>query len=153
MRVSLERLTPLIPVLLCLALVPTPVLGQPSDPNATAMDVPSTAVAFAPASARQVARFFISAERIQIGTQPPQRLRSRDSLRNGAIVGAVIGAVAFGAVAAALCRAYQEEGGASCVPDTLRFAAIGGAIGTGAGLAIDAARSYRSVTLRLAIRF
>ena len=31
-------------------------------------------------------------------------------------------------LAAALCHAYQEEGGASCVPDTLRFAAIGGAI-------------------------
>jgi hypothetical protein len=44
----------------------------------------------------------------------------------------------FGAFAAALCNTYQEEGGASCLPDTFRFAAIGGAIGAGAGLAIDA---------------
>jgi hypothetical protein len=78
---------------------------------------------------------------------------SRDSLANGAIIGAVIGVATFGAFAAALCHAYQEEGSASCVPDTLRFAAIGGAIGVGAGLAIDAARTDRSVTVRIAIRF
>jgi len=47
-----------------------------------------------------------------------QRLGSRDSLRNGAIIGAVIGAAAFGAFAAVLCNAYQEEDGASCLPDT-----------------------------------
>ena len=87
------------------------------------------------------------------GTFGQQRVRSRDSLRNGAIIGTVIGAAAFGAFAAALCNAYQEEGGGSCLPDALRFGAIGGAIGAGAGLAIDAARSHRSVTVRYAIRF
>jgi hypothetical protein len=81
------------------------------------------------------------------------RVGSRDSLRNGAIIGAVIGAAASGTLAATLCRAFQEKGGASCVPDTLRFAAIGGAIGAGAGLAIDAARTDRGVTVRLAISF
>jgi hypothetical protein len=87
------------------------------------------------------------------GTFGQQRVRSRDSLRNGAIIGTVIGAAAFGAFSAALCNAYQEEGGGSCLPDTLRFAAVGGAIGAGAGLAIDAARSQRSVSVRYAIRF
>jgi len=87
------------------------------------------------------------------GTFGQQRVRQRDSLRNGAIIGTVIGAAAFGAFAAALCNAYQEEGVDSCLPDTLRFAAIGGAIGAGAGLAIDALRSHRSVTVRWAIRF
>ena len=82
-----------------------------------------------------------------------QRVRSRDSLRNGAIIGTVIGAAAAGAFASALCHAYQEEGGRTCVPGTLRFAAIGGAIGAGAGLAIDAARSQRGVTVRFAVRF
>jgi hypothetical protein len=82
-----------------------------------------------------------------------QSLGARDSLKNGAIIGTVIGAAAFGAFAAALCHAYQEEGGASCLRDTLRFAAIGGAIGAGAGLAIDAARSHRGVTVRFAVRF
>ena len=82
-----------------------------------------------------------------------QRLGSRDSLKNGAILGTVIGAAAFGVFAAALCNAYQEEDGASCLPDTLRFAAIGGAIGAGTGLAIDAVRSDRGVTVRLTVRF
>lgn len=87
------------------------------------------------------------------GTFAQQPVRSRDSLRNGTIIGTVIGAAAFGAFAAVLCNAYQEEGSGSCLPDTLRFAAIGGAIGAGAGLAIDAARSQSGVTVRFVIRF
>jgi hypothetical protein len=82
-----------------------------------------------------------------------QRARSRDPLRNGAIIGTVIGGVALGAFALTLCKAYQEEGGGSCLPGTLRFVAIGGALGAGTGLAIDAARSQRGVTVRFAIRF
>lgn len=78
---------------------------------------------------------------------------SRDSLKNGAIIGALIGAAGLGILAATLCHAYQEDGGASCVPDTLRFAAIGAGIGAGAGLAVDVARHHRVVTVRLAIRF
>jgi hypothetical protein len=148
-----RQVIPLILAMLCLALIPTPVLGQPSDQTATGVDVPSAAVAFVPVTARLVPRFTVSAERIQVSAEPPQHVGSRDSLRNGAIFGAVIGAVALGAIAATLCHAYREEGGASCVPDTLRFAAIGGAIGTGAGLAIDAARSQRGVTVRFAITF
>jgi hypothetical protein len=86
-------------------------------------------------------------------TPAQQRRASRDSLGNGAIVGALIGAAAFGAFGAVLCHSFQEEDGPSCVPDTFRFAAIGGAIGTGAGLAIDAARSRRGVTVRFVISF
>lgn len=82
-----------------------------------------------------------------------QRVRSRDPLKNGAIIGTVIGGAALGAFALGLCKAYQEEAGASCVPGTLRFVAIGGALGAGTGLAIDAARSQRGVTVRFAIRF
>jgi len=141
-----RRAASLIPVLLCLALTPIPVRAQPSVRSATA-------VPFVPATVRPVPDFSVSAERIQINAPPQQRAGSRDSLRNGAILGAVIGAVAFGASAAIVCKAYQEKGGASCVPDTLRFAAIGGAIGAGAGLAIDAARTDRGVTVRLAISF
>ena len=87
------------------------------------------------------------------GTFNQQGVRPRDSLANGAVIGAVIGAAAFSVFAAILCKAYQEEGGASCLPDTLRFAAIGGAIGGGVGLAIDAARSQRRITVRIAVRF
>jgi hypothetical protein len=143
---TMASLTSLIAVPLCLALTSTPVLARPSVRTATV--VPS-----ASATGGEVSRLSVLAERIQTNTPPPQRVGSRDSLRNGAIIGAVIGAVAFGAIAATLCHAYQEDGGPSCVPDTLRFAAIGGAVGTGAGLAVDAARSNRRVTVRLTIRF
>jgi hypothetical protein len=78
--------------------------------------------------------------------------RSRAVRRNGAVVGAVIGAVALGAFAGTLCHAYREKGGASCTPDAIRFAAIGGAIGLGAGTAIDVARSS-SPMARLSIAF
>jgi hypothetical protein len=143
---SMALIPSVIPVLLCLALVPAPVLAQSSVRSATAAP-------FVPPAVRRVPRFSVSAEPLQINPATQQRVGARDSLRNGAVIGAVIGAAAFGAVAAILCHAYQEEGGPSCVPDTLRFAAIGGAVGAGAGLAIDAARTDRGVTVRLAIRF
>jgi hypothetical protein len=143
---SMASLLSLIPVLLCLALIPAPVLAQSSVRSATAVRI-------VPPTVRQVLRFSVSADRIQANAPAHRRVGSRDSLRNGAVIGAVIGAVAAGAFAATLCNAYQEKGGASCVPDTLRFAAIGGAIGTGAGLAIDAARTDRGLTVRLAISF
>jgi hypothetical protein len=57
------------------------------------------------------------------------------------VIGAVIGAAGFGAFAATICHVHRETGGPSCVPDAVRFAAIGGAIGLGAGIAIDVARS------------
>jgi hypothetical protein len=53
-----------------------------------------------------------------------------------------------------ICNVYQEEGGASCLSDTLRVAAIGAAIGTGAGVAVDAALTRNAgVTVRIAVRF
>jgi hypothetical protein len=90
---------------------------------------------------------------VRTDTVGRQSLGARDSLRNGVIIGTVMGAAAFGAFAAALCNAHQAEGDPGCLPDALRFGAIGGAIGAGAGLAIDAARNLRGVTLRFAIRF
>jgi hypothetical protein len=99
---------------------------------------------------RPVDRF---AGTVRIDAFAQQRTVSGDSLRNGAIIGTVIGAAAFGAFAAALCNAYREQGGPSCLSDTLRFGAIGGAVGAGAGLAIDAARNQRGVTVRFAVRF
>jgi hypothetical protein len=86
--------------------------------------------------------------------QPAQRGSSRDSLKNGAIIGAVVGAAGAGALAALICNLYQEEGGASCLPDTLRVAAIGAAIGIGAGVAVDAALTRNDgVTVRIKVRF
>ena len=123
---------------------------------ASLMVAPSAAAQSASTSSSgmsNVGRTVWLADGVTSGNLSRQRVASRDSLSNGAIIGAVIGGVAIGAFAAAVCKAYQEEGGASCLPDTFRFAAIGAAIGTGAGLAIDAARNDRRVTVRFAIRF
>lgn len=86
--------------------------------------------------------------------QPAQRGSSRDTLKNGAVIGAVVGAVGLGALGAFICNLYQEEGGASCLPDALRGAAIGAAIGTGAGVAVDAAFTrHGGVTVRIGVTF
>jgi hypothetical protein len=77
---------------------------------------------------------------------------SRDSLKNGVIIGAVVGAVAAGVFGAVLCNALQEPGDPSCLTGTLRIAAFGAAVGAGGGLAVDAALSRRS-GLRVAVGF
>ena len=90
-----------------------------------------------------------------VGTaQPAPRTSSRDTLKNGALIGAVAGAVGAGAFGALICHLYQQDGGASCWPDALRGAAIGAAIGTGTGFAIDAALTRRpGVAVRVGVAF
>lgn len=84
----------------------------------------------------------------------PQRGRPRDSLKNGTVIGAVVGAAALGGLAAVVCKAYQEPRGPSCLKDTLRLGAVGAAIGAGAGLVVDAALSRRpGVRVSVGIRF
>ena len=121
--------------------------------------------AWRPVSAQQATptapSLFFPADGIVAGAQPAARASTRDSLKNGGIVGAIAGAVTLGAVAAVICNLYQEEGGASCLPDTLRGVAIGTAIGAGVGVAVDAVRHRHSaavprdtaVTVRIAIKF
>ena len=76
---------------------------------------------------------------------------SRDSLANGTLIGAAIGAAALGVFGGLLCKASQEPTGPSCVGDTFRIAAIGAAIGAGAGVAIDAALT-RQGGVRVSVR-
>lgn len=137
---------------LCLVLVPSSVLGQASRPNAVAHDVAPAAAA----GGLRAARSSTPPDSIKAnGFFRSQRGASRDSLKNGGILGASIGAAAFGSLAAILCRAYQEEDGPSCVPDTVKFAAIGGALGAGIGLAVDAVRTdgRPGVSWRITVRF
>jgi hypothetical protein len=62
--------------------------------------------------------------------------------------------VGLGAFGALLCHLYREEGGASCLPDTLRVAAIGAAVGAGAGVAVDAAFTRNAgVAVRVGVKF
>jgi hypothetical protein len=97
-------------------------------------------------------RFSVSGESVRVVSPAPQRAASSDSLRNGAVIGAAVGATVLAGLAATICHVQQERGGPSCVPDSLRFAAIGGAIGLGAGIAIDVAHSSGPM-IRLSIAF
>ncbi len=102
----------------------------------------------------EVQRRSLGADELVGMAQPAQRGSSRDSFKNGAIIGAVVGAAGLGVLGAFICNLYQEEGGASCLPDTLRGAAIGAAIGTGAGVAVDAALNGQAgVTVRIGVKF
>ena len=96
----------------------------------------------------------LAVERLVGIPQPAQRRSSRDTLKNGAIIGAIAGAAGLGALGGFICHLYQEEGDASCWSDTLRLAAIGAAIGTGAGITVDAALSRHSgVAVRVGVAF
>jgi hypothetical protein len=86
--------------------------------------------------------------------QPARRQISRDPLKNGALIGAIAGAAGLGAFGGLICHLYQEEGDASCWSDSLRLAAIGAAIGTGAGIIVDAALTrHAGVAVRVGVRF
>lgn len=126
-----------------------------SAPTITAQEEAQTATAsaFVPPRVVEAQPRSLTANEVLGIAQPAQR-GSRDTLRNGAIIGAVVGAVGLGVVAALICNLYQEEGGASCLRDTLRGAAIGTAIGIGAGVAVDAAFTrHAGVTVRIGVTF
>jgi hypothetical protein len=62
----------------------------------------------------------------------------RDSLANGAIIGAIVGGVAMGAFGAWICVMTGEEGDPPCWSGILRIGALGAGIGAAAGAGIDA---------------
>lgn len=76
---------------------------------------------------------------------------SRDSLKNGAVIGAIVGAVALGGLGAAVCNSFREPTDPGCLGSTLRIAAVGAAIGLGAGVAVDAALTHNAGA-RVAVR-
>lgn len=86
---------------------------------------------------------------------PPQSSRSRDSLKNGAIIGAVVGAAALGGFGLFLCHALDDTGGdPNCFPGVLAIAAVGAGIGVGAGVGIDALLVRRAgPVVRVHVRF
>jgi hypothetical protein len=106
-----------------------------------------------PEEGRHTQRLLVSSELVRADDLlAQQHTASRDSLGNGAVIGAAVGAAALGGLAATVCYVHRERGGPSCLPDALRFAAIGGAIGLGAGVAIDLARNSGPM-VRLSIAF
>jgi len=84
-------------------------------------------------------RLIISDSAISAGLErlPPAQ-SSRDSLKNGMIIGTVIGAIAMGAFAGWLCHELQEPGEPTCWRSVPIGALYGAAIGVAAGAGIDA---------------
>ena len=64
--------------------------------------------------------------------------RDRDSVKNGAIIGAVVGAASLGGFGLFLCEALREPGNPPCWRGALAVAGIGAGIGAAAGAGIDA---------------
>lgn len=64
-----------------------------------------------------------------------------DSVKNGALIGAVVGGVALGGFVSWLCNMLQEPSDPSCVPASLLYAGVGAGIGAAAGAGIDALAS------------
>jgi hypothetical protein len=106
-------------------------------------------------TARQLARA-LDAETIPARARFAQAQPVRnDSLKNGALIGAIIGAAALGAFAWFLVSTDEACG---CKADILRGAALGAGIGAGIGVGVDALLDRRSLPalhpgLRLAFTF
>jgi hypothetical protein len=73
-----------------------------------------------------------------LSQSPPVATEPRDSLKNGVIIGAAIGAGALGGFGLWICQMLKEPGDPSCWPGTLAIAGIGAGIGAAAGAGIDA---------------
>ena len=145
--------TPLL-LLLCLAVLPKDGRGQQlitARPERVAADReldPSRSPVF---DAESLSR---AASTIADDGEHAARVRARDSWSNGILIGAIAGAALLGTVGGIICHLEQEQGGPSCVPDLIRIAAIGGGIGAGAGLAVDAAlTAHPGVTIGVRVRF
>ncbi len=98
-------------------------------------------------------RLRLTAGEVTEAPQPAQTAPRRDSLKNGVLIGAAVGAIALGGFGAFVCNALQEPGDPGCLGDTLRIAAVGAAIGAGAGLAVDAVLDRGGVRVSIGVRF
>ena len=154
MLIDSRRLIASLIVPLWLFVLPSAAVAQTGAQKPLSMDRPLAASALVSPVALALERPSLSVRALTGSAQQPPRVGSRDSLRNGAIIGAIIGAVALGGFGAVVCKVQQEPGGPSCLTDTLRVAALGAAIGAGAGLAVDAARIQRGgLRVSVSIKF
>ncbi len=69
---------------------------------------------------------------------------TRDSVKEGLVIGAVAGGVAAGLFGTVLCHALKEPGDPSCWTGVLTIGALGAGIGAAAGAGIDALLSESS---------
>lgn len=146
MRIHLRQLMTTSFVLFALLVMPRDAIAQAGAPKPITIAERVAAVRVYPAVAKPDRNVGESFRRRQ-AAQPV----GRDSLKNGAVIGAIVGAVALGGFGAAICNALREPSDPGCLAGTLRIAAAGAAIGAGAGVAVDAALTHNTGA-RVAVR-
>lgn len=73
-----------------------------------------------------------------LAAEQPRPRDDRDSVKNGAIIGAIVGAAIFGGFVTFLCNALQEPSDPSCLGSSLMGIGIGAGAGALGGVGIDA---------------
>lgn len=73
-----------------------------------------------------------------LAMEQPSMREPRDSVKNGAVIGAIIGGIALGGFVGWLCNMLQEPSDPSCLAPSLLYTGVGAGIGAGAGAGIDA---------------
>ena len=73
-----------------------------------------------------------------LAAEQPGIREPRDSVKNGAIIGAIVGAAIFGGFVTFLCNALQEPSDPSCLGSSLVGIGIGAGAGALGGAGIDA---------------
>lgn len=107
-----------------------------------------------PPAERPIARHIEQTIFVQAPTTADTRFAqagSRDSLKNGAVVGAVIGGVATGLFIGYICHVFNDND-MNCWPPALLYAAGGAGAGALAGAGVDAL-FQRRVGVRIPIKF
>jgi hypothetical protein len=73
-----------------------------------------------------------------LAAEQPSPPSDRDSLKNGTLIGAIVGAAIFGGYVTFLCNALQEPSDPSCLGSSLMGFGIGAGLGALGGAGIDA---------------
>ena len=118
---------------------------------------PSAAAAQPAAAVDDKPRLVISEKALADARVAAQRAPSteRDSLKNGTLIGAAIGAAVMGGFVTFLCNALQEPSDPSCLGSSLMGFGIGAGAGAVGGLAVDAMlgkQPRRLVEVRVPLR-
>ena len=121
----------LFAVLAVLSILAAPAAAQ--TPNTTDTEAPRTS---------------LLREAIQAAgdAQPPAAAPRRDSVLNGAVIGAVAGGAALAVIGGVICNLLHEEGNPSCWRSTVAVGAIGAGIGAAAGAGVDALMSTSTLS-------
>lgn len=118
--------------LCCIAVLTIAVSSQPVLAQGRLPDAPSQKLIV---SERAIAMALADSAR---GLTTSSQASSRDSIKNGAIVGAVLGAVAMGGFAGWLCHQLREPSDPPCWKSVAYAGALGAGAGAAAGAGVDA---------------